>query len=43
MPTIEDNKHGRHMYGGIKNRAFSTAAFAVASTATNFFAVAVTL
>jgi len=41
-PTIEDNKHSRHMYGGINNRAFSTAALAVTSTATNFLAFAMT-
>jgi len=41
--TIEDNKHSRPMYGGIKNRAFSTAALAVTSTATNFLAFPMTL
>ena len=41
-PKIDDNNHSRPMYGGIKNRAFSTAALAVASTATNFLAFAMT-
>ena len=31
-PTIEANKHSRPMYGGIKTRAFSTAALAVTIT-----------
>ena len=34
-PTIEDNKHSRPMYGGIKNRAFSIAA--LAATVTDIF------
>ena len=32
-PTIEGNKHSRPMYGGIKNRAFSTAALTATITA----------
>jgi hypothetical protein len=43
MPTIEDNKHSRAMYGGIKVGTFYTADRAVTSTTANFLAVAMTV
>jgi hypothetical protein len=39
IPTNKDSKHNGLIYGGIKKRAFCSAAVAVTSTATKFLAV----